>query len=225
MVEFYDFVSKYSQRLNSLNRMFNKKELVIYLDKLKENNKTDYDVIYFKDGNGIEFPGVFIFGFDFFIYELKEHDFKKYLGQNYLNFQIHRAYKNLLKKQKKIKISDILNEILKNSKDSYDKNKILQRILSLSYYFNWDLKKDVSDIELDYYIKIPEIFLLRLKQRFNLDIVSVVYEDKNLFMFLNAKGKIISVFKEKIDFSKKDINDLLKPTLKNVFKCKRIVLE
>ncbi len=224
MEDFKKIVFKLKKRYDNLSNLYDVPELFISFDKLDNDKKTNQELLYFKTSEIEEFPELFIFGFNFFIYELREHDFKRYLGQNDLNFKIYKAYYELNKNSPRIKISDIINFIIKTSKDSDKKNKILERIMALAYYFEWDLEKDIKDIEADYYVKIPNNFMIRLKQRFNLAVISIIFENKDFFIFLNAKGKMICVLKDKNEFNKEDIEKTLFPVLKKIFKIKKITI-
>ena len=120
---------------------------------------------------------------------------------------------------------ETMTELLKNGESSYKTNKILERVLTLAYYFDWPLKKDEGDFEKDYFVEIPNNFLIRLKERFNLEVLSTIYENDDFFMFLNAKGKIVSVFKNFDEFSKVEIEKVIIPALKKVFGVKKIIVE
>ncbi len=222
-MEFKEYVKKFEKRLKLVSDLYNKKELNIGFDILNKKKKTGDEILYFKDGKE-EFTGLFVFGFQFFLNEIGEQEFKKHLGQNSINFKIFRAYKSLKKKQKKVKVSDILNQIQNKRKDSLELHNFLKRILTLAYYFNWDIEKDKSDLEGDSFIKIPDKFLISVTQRFNFDFIGAIYEDENLFLFLNVRGKLNLVFKDLDCFVKSDIKKLVIPVLKKVFKIKKVNL-
>ncbi len=219
-MNFKSYVKKYITRLNLIEKLFGSKLLLLSYDKLKVEDKVDYELLYF-NSNEAE-PDLFVFGFDFFLSDLSEQEFKRIIGHNSLNFKIYDAYYKLKKKQKKIKISDILNQLQNKRKDSLLINKILKRILILAYYLNWDIQKDKSDFEGDSCIKIPDNYLIKLKQRFDFTIVTSIYEDNNLFIFLNTKGKLNLVFKELDKFSKKDVEKLVPNIFKKIFNIKKI---
>lgn len=223
-MEFKNYIQRFEERLKILNNLFDKKELCLSFDKLKSENSVDHEILYFKEEKE-EHTGIFVFGFQFFLNENGEQEFKKHLGQNTLNFRIYNAYNTLKKTQKKIKISDILNHIQNKEKDSFELHKILRRILTLAYYFNWELVKDKKDLEGDSFITIPDKYLIRVTQRFNFDIVASVYENEDLFMFMNARGKLNVVLKDLDTFTKNDIEKLLPQTLKKVFNIKKINIE
>lgn len=223
-MDFKNYMKRFEERLILINNLFDKKELCLSFDKLKSENKVDHEILYFKH-NGDEDTGIFIFGFKFFLQENKEQEFKKILGQNTLNFKIYKAYKDLKKSQNKIKVTDILNHIQNERKDSLDLHKYLRRILTLAYYFNWDLVKDKKDLEGDQFIQIPDKFLIKVTQRFNFDIAAAIYENDDLMMFMNSRGKMNVVLKDLDCFTKSDIEKLLIPTLKKVFQIKKINIE
>ena len=70
---------------------------------------------------------------------------------------------------------------------------------------------------------MPDKFLVKVKQRFNFDMITSVYEDENVFIFLNTRGKLNSVFKEIDQFTKKDVEKYVIPALKNAFGIKKII--
>lgn len=220
MADFKDFINSYESKIQRVKALYSLDSLKIVLDRLNQKQEVGQDLIYFNDGH--EFPGVFVFGSFFYASELGEQEFKKVLGNNSLNFKILSAYKKLSKTQKKIKISDILNQIHNEKKDSLQVHGVLRRILTLSYYLNWDIQKDNSDFEGDSFIQIPDLFMVKLKQRFNFDILSAIFEDENLFFFMNSRGKLNIVFKNKDTFSKNDIEKFVIPVLKKVFGIKKI---
>ena len=222
-MEFKTYIKKYSDRIQRIEKLFNLKELKVSYDVLSSKvRKTQRELLYF-EYNGTDETGIFIFGFDFFIKEFDEQNFKKYLGMNSLNIKIYHAYSHLAKKQKKVKISQILNFIQDKKKDSLDIHKFLRRILTLAYYFKWELEQDKKDLEGDYFLKMPDKFLVKVKQRFNFDMITSVYEDENVFIFLNTRGKLNSVFKEIDQFTKKDVEKYVIPALKNAFGIKKII--
>ena len=90
-----------------IDSLFGAKELILSYDRLVGNRKkADYELLYFKLEDQEE-SGLFIFGYEFFLDDLKEQEFKKTIGHNSLNFKIYNAYHKLKKKQRKVKISDI----------------------------------------------------------------------------------------------------------------------
>ncbi|MEC8220431.1 MAG: hypothetical protein VX028_00045 [Nanoarchaeota archaeon] len=222
MADFKEYVQKLEQRISTITSLFDLKKLTISSDVLKESDKTDYELLYFSDESHPEDAGLFVFGSQFFVDDLSEQEFKEHLSLSALNFQILRAYKQLKEKQKKVKITDILNQIQDRRKDSSQLNIILRRILTLSYYLNWEIKRDKTDLEGDSFIEIPDKFLFKLKQRFNFENVCSVYENKDVFVFLNARNRLNLVFKNKNEFTKEDIVKYIIPTLRKIFKIKTI---
>lgn len=222
MVNFREYIHKLESRISLITSLFDSKKLTISCDILNETEKTDYDLLYFSDAIHQEEVGLFVFGSQFFIDDLSEQEFKEHLSMSSLNFKILRAFKQLKEKQKKVKITDILNQIQDRRKDSSQLHVILRRILTLSYYLNWDVKRDKSDLEGDSFIEIPDKFLFKLKQRFNFENICSVYENNDVFVFLNARNKLNFVFKNKNDFSKEDLVKFVLPTLRKIFKIKSI---
>jgi len=225
------FIDKSINRIKEIERLFNLENLNISYDKLKNGTKTDFEIIYYNNKNNKntnEGELIFIFGFNYFLKELGEQEFKKKLNQDYLDFLIYRAYFDL-KKQKtenkektKIKISEILNKIQNKEKDSLELHKILEKIFTQAYYLDWKIEPDQNAVEKDYFIEIPNTFLIKLKQRFNLDIIEHIYENENIFLFLNAKNKLILVFKQLDQFTKKDLEKYTFETIKKLFNIKKI---
>lgn len=226
MVDFREYMYKLEERMKLITSLFDSKKLVISCDILKDKEFSDYELLYFSDEtHPMEEPGLFIFGSQFFVDDLSEQEFKEHLSLNALNFKILRAFKELKKSQKKVKITDILNQIQDKRKDSAQLHVILRRILTLSYYLNWIVKKDKSDLEGDSFIEIPDKFLFKLKQRFSFENICSVYENADVFVFLNSRNKLNFVFKNKNEFSKEDIIKSVLPTLRKIFKIQSIDLK
>jgi len=224
-MEFKSYINKYCDRINMINSLFGVKKLSLSYDRLVGNvESVDFDLLYFKLDD-LEFSGMFVFGYEFFLSDLSEQEFKRTLGHNTLNFKIFNAYHKLKKKFRKVKISDILNKIQDEKKDSGKINIILRRILILAYYLNWEIVKDKKDIEGDSFIKISEKYLSKLKQRFDFTVVTSIYEDEKLFVFLNTRGKLNMVLKDYDSFSRVEIEKLVPKVLKKVFKIKKISFE
>jgi hypothetical protein len=224
MVEFKEYVEKLEERIKMITSLFESDKLVISCDILKDKELSDYELLYFSDNIHAEEAGLFVFGSQFFTDDLSEQEFKEHLSLNALNFRILRAFKELKKTQKRVKITDILNQIQDKRKDSAQLHVILRRILTLSYYLNWNVKKDKTDLEGDSFIEIPDKFLFKLKQRFSFENICSVYENKDVFVFLNSRNKLNFVFKNQDTFSKEDIVKSVLPTLRKIFKIKSIDL-
>lgn len=222
-MEFREYIGSFSRRLDELEDLYKEKKLTLSYDSLSKKAKTDHEILY-KSEKSRDASVLFLFSFSFFEQELEEQEFKRLISQNHLNFKIHAAYQKLKKTQKKVKVSDLLHEMHKKSKDSLEVNDSLNRILSLAYYLNWNLEKDSKDVEQDYYIEIPNTFLLRLKQRYNFDVIAPVYENDEFFVFLNARGKLNLVFKTRDSFTKKEVEKLVLPFFKKVFDTEEITV-
>ncbi len=220
-MDFKNYVDTYYNRVELIKNLFDKKKLEISYDNLSTNEKTDIEMLYIKTLKG-EVPGIFVFGYNFFVEEMEEQEFKKIMSSNALNMKIYRAYDFLGGRKKKIKISDIINNIKNGKKDSLEIHKILRRILILSYYLNWDLEKDVKDIEGDSFVKISTPYLVKLKQRYNFDVLTSVIENDEVMVFINSKGKLNAVFKKLNEFTKDDVENILFPTLSKVFNISNI---
>lgn len=218
------YLNKSVERLKLLDEIFSNKQLTIVCDKLKNETKVNHDVLYYKNSNQ-ENELIFMFGYDFFIKELADQEFKKKINQNHLDFIIYGAYNKIKatkKKFEKIKISEILNQIQDKEKDSLEIHKFIEKILTQSYYLNWKLEQDKNSIENDYFIEIPDNFLIKIKQRFNLDIINNIYEDSKLFIFLNGKGKLILIFKNIDEFTKENVKNEVFKAIKIIFNLTKI---
>lgn len=216
MTNFKQYLFDLDEKIHFLKDLYSKPELTLSYDNLVKKEQVDYELLYI-DSDSSEEKGLFVFGFNHFTSELSEEEFKDNITFESINFKIYQAYWSLKKNQNKVKVSEILSFIQDRRKDSSQVDDILKRVLSLAYYFNWKLEQDSEDIESDYLITIPESFLIRLKKRFDLTMLHSIYEDGELFMYLNSKGRINVVFKYLNTFSKKDIQDLLLPAVKKAF--------
>jgi hypothetical protein len=221
-------VNHYLNKLSFVYGLFGKKNLSVSLDRLKNEESTEQELIYFKNG-GYETKGIFVFGFSFFLKELENQEFKKMLGQNSLNFKIYKAYSDLkivcdLKKDKKnscsnVHVNDILEKISFGNGKSVDRAKVLRRILLLSYYLDWNLVKDEESFDNDYHIQIQNFgFLNKMKQRFNLDIFLPIMEDDSSIMFVNSKGDLNFVFIDRGSFTRDDVEKIVLKKFKKEFK-------
>lgn len=223
-MEFKDYVGNLKRRLVDIENIFEKKEIVVSFDRFRKKERVDHELVYFRDGTK-ESSGFFVFGFSFFVKELEEQNFKRKLDNNSEVFKIYNAYKKAKKKNKVVSISDIVNFLHDKKKDSTEVNETISKILSLAYYLNWNIEKNKKDIEQDYIVEIPNRFLVRLKQRYNFDLISPVYENEDFFIFLNARCKLNVIFKDRDLFSKADVKRLVFPALRKTFELSRIIEE
>lgn len=219
MKDFNDYVKKVQSRLLFIEGLQKNKHLTISYDSLEKSTTTDSEMLYITLEDGSEHSGMFVFGSQFYIDDLNEQEFKDKLSLDSLNFKILRAHKRLSKKSKQVKISDILQEIQDKKKDSSELHIILRRILTLAYYLNWEIERDTQDIEGDSFITIPDRYLLRLKQRFSFEMMCGIYENDEVFLFLNTRGKLNMVFKDKDQFSRRDIERVVPTLMSTVFDC------
>ena len=223
-------IEHYKNKLDIISNIINNKELKVSYDVLKESNKTNQELLYFKT-NGNKEKGLFIFSFPFFIEKLKDHEFKKMLGANSLNYQIYLAYNDLKKscdlnsKCKGVKVSEIIDKLTKNSKSTVAKPKLLRRILTLSYYLKWDLKQDNEAFDTEYFIKLDNDFIEKQKQRFNLDVAIQIDENNSYLLFINLKGDLCLVLKEKNKFYTNTVEKDIFPYLQEVLNIKKITVE
>ncbi|MCA9486682.1 hypothetical protein H6501_01940 [Candidatus Woesearchaeota archaeon] len=224
-MSFKETIDKYANYLTSLSQIFGKDELTVKYDRLKNEPKVKYELLYFAIKQK-EVEGVFVFGFEHYLYEYTQQEMKRTLGHNSINLSIFMAYHRLSRKSRQsIRVSDLAKEAAVNSEDTLLIHKFITRICTLAYYLGWKLTPDTKDLEGDYFVEIPERFLLKLKQRFTFDMSVPMYENAKLFMFLNSKNKIVCVLKDKDEFSISDIEKILFPTLKSLFQVKDVVSE
>jgi hypothetical protein len=225
MADFKDFLAKLSRKISLIHSLYGAEKVNLYCDSLKQKRKkTEYEMVHISVDGSEQEAGLFVFGSSFFISDLSEQEFKKKLSLNSLNLKIFRAYKELSEQQKKVKISEILTHLQDKEKDSAQVDCILRRILTLAYYFDWEITKDPKDLEGDKFIVIPDKFLYRLRQRFNFDNLSSIFENKDAFMFLNGRGTLNLVFKSKETFTREEIVSIVLPILRKVFHLKQIDL-
>jgi hypothetical protein len=217
-MELKKFLLREIDKANNILNLYKLNEINIIFDKLNTEKETDQEVLYYK--NGTEKELMFLFGFDFFVKEIEDQQFKKLINEDALFFRIIDAYFKAKKKYKKVKISDILNEIQNKEKDSLELHKYLEKILTQSYYLGWSLERDKKDFEEDFFIEIPDRYMLKMKQRFNFEILEKIYEDANIFVFLNSKTKICCIFKHKNKFNIENIKKEVFPFIENNFKLK-----
>ena len=214
----------YLGKLESINELYGREELLVGFDRLKDSNLfVDYELLYFKTNDKKEKKGLFIFGNNFFTNCMKDNEFKQKLGWEHLNYQIYNSYFKLKNKEKinfGISINEIVNDICTDGGDVLYKNKILKRIMSLVHHNNWDLKKDENSIDMNYFISIPEQ-LSKPKQRFNTNVAMVIKNDDSVLFFLNQKGDLCLVFKKLDNFNQENVLTNLK-LLKKEFKIGKI---
>ncbi len=213
----------YKNKFDFLGNLFGKKGLEVSFDVLNNNKSTDYELLYFNLKGDDERKGIFVFSYPFYIKELKDLEFKRLIGNNYLNFKIHNAYLKLCKKSKDgfVSINKIIDLVVDSDICKADslsfKNKILKRILTLAYYHNWDLKKDNKSLDTDYFVVIPDNFK-KVKKRFDLSVLVMIGEDEDCIFYVNNKGDLIFVLKNCDKFAKKDVEAEVFSALKKHFK-------
>lgn len=220
-------IEHYKNKLNSINELYNKKQLNVTYDRLQQEKQVDNELLYFKESKN-ETKGTFVFSFDCFLKELKNQEFKKYLSYNALNFKIYNTYLKLKKSKAKnadVNVNEIIEILSKEHQDYLNKPKILKRIFTLSYYLNWNIKKKNNSIDSDYSINIKSKFIQKIKQRFNLDIAILLKEDEEVLFFVNQKGDLNIVIKNLEYFNKDDIQKIVVPILQNEFKIKTIKIQ
>jgi hypothetical protein len=216
-------IKHYIGKLGSIDDLYECKELRIGYDILAKSKSADHELLYFLNG-AKEIKGIFVFGYDFFLKELKDRELKKVLGYNFLNFVIHSAYMRLAKdKMGKVKVNDIVNYV-QRGESSVSRHAVLKRILTLAYYHGWDLEK-VDGIDSDYSVVIPQNFRKRLKQRFNVDVYMSLADEPDFWFFVNLKGDLVLVFKNKSEFSRKDVEKVVADCVCKEFGVEQVVFE
>jgi len=217
-------IKHYSNKIQNIESIYEKEELLVSFDKLKSKEKTISELLYFKsDEENFEKKGLFLFGNNSFIKHLKDNEFKEKLGFEHLNYQIYNSYFKLKKQSKLnfgISINSIVDDICLDSEDILYKNKILKRILSLVNYYNWEMKRDEKAIDSNYFITIPE-HLSKPKQRFNVDISIIIQNNEEYLFFVNGKGDLCFTFKNLDEFTKTDVENVMN-IFKKEFKIKKI---
>lgn len=225
----FEKINHYLNKIQNIKDLYTKKVLEISFDSLKNSNSCENEILYFNCQNN-ETKGIFVFSYKSFLKELKDKEIKRYLGQNYLNIRIYNTYlklkyqlkQNQKKLNKKVKINDIIYEILnQDTENKLYANKILQRILLLAYYHNWPLINNKDSIDTDYFIEIPNEFT-KIKQRFNLDFYINLLDDKDFLVFINKKSDLIFVFKNENKLTKQLIQKQLFEYLKLEFGIEKI---
>ena len=211
----------YIAKLESICDLYGSDSLRIGFDRLDKKKRVDFELLYFLNGES-EKKGIFVFSYISFVKELKDQGLKKILSHNILNFRIHSAYRRLSKKDgDMVCINDIINLICKND-PTISRSKILTRVMALAYYHGWRFERKEGAIDTDYCVAIPSDFRCRMKQRFNVDMYKNLVDDRDVQLFINNKGDLVFVFKQKDDFTRVDIEKVLGSYLKDEFKIKKI---
>lgn len=228
MNKFFEKVKHYNSKLEEISKLQNLNELNISFDRLNSEENVNQELIYFSCDESCkckekERKGLFIFSQDYFFQELNDQEFKKILGKNMLNLLIKDAFNKVKNNNNEAKINEIIESIMNEFKSFkyISRNKILKRILTLMYYFNWDMKKVEEEIDSNYIISIPEDFGQRLKQRFNLEIMLEIQDNSKYLFFVNAKGDLCLVLKNNSSFSKDNLNPIF-DMIKKEFNIKKI---
>ena len=87
-------IKHHIKKFENILNLYKKNNLKISFDRLNTFKKTNHELLYFKNINkeDNEIKGIFIFGNDFFIKELKDQEFKHQMGFNDLNYLIYNSY-------------------------------------------------------------------------------------------------------------------------------------
>ena len=88
MSKLKEFLISLNQRISLILEFYSSESITLSYDNLKKSSYCDYEVLYTTDSNGDEQPCFFIYGSKFFVEDLSEQEFKKYLSMNSLNFKI-----------------------------------------------------------------------------------------------------------------------------------------
>lgn len=217
-----DEIVHYTEKLSRISSLYGKKKLNISFDRLEKEQEVDQELIYFKDKSQ-EYKGIFVFSFPFFLKELKDDEIKKILGYNFLNIKIFATYDRLKSSIDKksflgVSVNDIIRDIYDNADEKLlRESKILERIFTMAYYYGWDIQKDKNSIDTDYLLIVPSNFRKKPKQRFNLDIAIPIIDNEKIMFFVNMKGDLCFVFKDRSKFSKEDVEKVVLKYLKREF--------
>ncbi|MCH8520264.1 MAG: hypothetical protein LAT82_05935 [Nanoarchaeota archaeon] len=170
-------------------------------------------------------PIVYIFSSSKYIQEIEEHRFKHLLSTSAKTFKLMQAIKNAKEKHNTIKltISQIIQELDLHS--IQEKHNYISHLLSLSYYFNWDLEKKSNEVDTQSYLLAPHSFMNILNERYNLTNILALYEDESICIYLNSKHELICFFKVQNNFTKKDIELKILPALKEILALKLVTIK
>lgn len=173
---------------------------------------------------GAKKPLMHVFSSASYIQEVEEHRFKHLLSTSAKTFKLMQAIKHAKEKHKSIKlnVSQIIQELDVHS--IQEKHTYISHLLSLSYYFNWDVEKVSNEVDTQSYILAPQSFLHTPKEKHNLTNVHSIYEDEKICIYLNARHEIICFFKTQKTFTREDIEVHLLNTIKEALNFKSISL-
>ena len=85
------------------------------------------------------------------------------------------------------------------------------------------MKKEKDSIDAKYLVVIPDTFR-KVKKRFNLKSLIFIKEDGENLFYVNSKGDLIAVMKDKNEFDKKDIEKRVFKFMKDNFNIKKIIV-
>lgn len=219
--KFQNYLQTSIEQSNSLQKWIEQKEFHCELEQF-DSEFTQLCEVFELDAKD---PTLFVFSASKYIEELEEHRFKTLLSSSSRTLKIMQAVQMAKKTSKsdKVSIAQIIKEL--DTKSIQESHKYISHILSLSYYFKWNIEQKEGEIDTLACLEIPDTFLLKIKERFNLDNMLSLYENENICMYLNGKNRLIAYFKTKDEFSKKDIETYIFPALKTTLQFEEIVLK
>ncbi len=173
---------------------------------------------------GAKNPTLFVFSSQKYIEEIEEHRFKTHLSSSAKTFKLMQAIKEVKDSNENNKVS--INQVIRalSLESIQESHKYISHLLSLAYYFNWEIERKEDEIETSSCITVPDLMLLKIKERFNLNNMLSLYEDNSICIYLNAKNRLICYFKSKEEFSKQDILTEIFPALEKVLQFDSITL-
>lgn len=215
-----DYLKSSISQSENLLHWISQKEFAAELEQF-EGTTTDLCEIF---EVGAKDPTLFVFSSQRYIEEIEEHRFKTHLSSSAKTFKLLKAIKEVKDELNTNTVA--INHIIRalSLESIQESHKYISHLLSLAYYFNWEMEQIEEDIETQSCITVPDVMLLKIKERFNLNNMLSLYEDNSICIYLNAKNRLICYFKSKKEFSKDDIIQEIFPALEEVLQFNSISL-
>ncbi|MFT4244511.1 MAG: hypothetical protein ACMXYB_03595 [Candidatus Woesearchaeota archaeon] len=220
--EFQTYLEQSQLQIESYLKLIKQENIELELEQCSDIEEKQVCELY---EIGASKPVVYIFSSSKYISEIEEHRFKHLLSTSARTFKLMQAIKNAREKHNSIKltISQIIQELDLHS--IQEKHTYISHLLSLSYYFNWDLEKKSNEVDTQSYLLAPHSFMNILNERYNLTNILALYEDESICIYLNSKHELICFFKVQNKFNKKDIQFKILSALKEILALKSINLK
>lgn len=220
--QFQEYLEQANSQVNSYLKLIKQENIELELEQCSDIEKKQVCELY---EIGAKKPIIYIFSSSKYVQEIEEHRFKHLLSTSAKTFKLMQAIKNAKEKHNTIKltISQIIQELDLHS--IQEKHTYISHLLSLSYYFNWDLEKKSNQVDTQSYLLAPHSFMNILNERYNLTNILALYEDESICVYLNSKHELICFFKIQNNFNKKDIGTKILPALKDILKLESINLK